>query len=71
MEPSWQEAIARVLRSPKACQQMLRSLRQRLAADELSNSPWNEVSGELWKLNDEWTAQRRRLADARRNPPIA
>lgn len=69
VEPPWEETIERVLRSPKACQQVLRSLRQRLAADELSISPWNEVSSELFKLNDEWATQWRRLSDARRNPP--
>lgn len=69
VEPSWEETIERVLRSPKACRQVLHALCQRLATDELSVSPWNEVSGELWKLNDEWATQWRRLASARRNSP--
>lgn len=65
VEPPWEETIERVLQSPKACKQVLRSLRKRLAADELANSPWNDISAELWRLSDVWSERERRYAAQR------
>ncbi len=62
VEPSWEETIERVLESPKACKQVLRALRKRLVADELANSPWNEIQAELWTLSDAWSERARRYA---------
>ncbi|GAB2619225.1 hypothetical protein GCM10027067_33890 [Pseudactinotalea suaedae] len=58
IEPSWEEMIERVAGSPKACWKILRVLRQRLAVGELMQSPWNEVSDELWQLSETWSRRR-------------
>lgn len=51
IEPPWEAMLERVLDSPVACRKVVRELRRRLDAGELTRPPWDNVAAEVWALS--------------------